>query len=91
MPKLNASVQKYTKTHTEETLQVVLAELKRGASNLLVVKKYGISRATLQFRLGTKFDKTRHVPNMYLTEIEENLSVKWIENSHLLFNKEFCG
>ncbi|KAF2889761.1 hypothetical protein ILUMI_16412, partial [Ignelater luminosus] len=60
-------------TYTEETLQVALAEIKRGAPKLLVAKKYGIPRATLQFRLGTKFVKTRHRPNTYLTEIEEKL------------------
>ncbi|KAF2889850.1 hypothetical protein ILUMI_16323 [Ignelater luminosus] len=76
MPKLNSSVQKYTKTYTEETLQVALAVIKRGASKLLVAKKYGIPRATLQFRLDTKLIKTRHGPNTYLTEIEEKLLVK---------------
>ncbi|KAF2886625.1 hypothetical protein ILUMI_19547 [Ignelater luminosus] len=73
MSKLNSSVRKYTKTYTEETLQVALAAIKRGAPKLLVAKKYGIPRATLQFRLGTKFVKTRHRPNTYLTEIEEKL------------------
>ncbi|KAF2889362.1 hypothetical protein ILUMI_16811 [Ignelater luminosus] len=35
MPKLNSSVQKYTKTYSKETLQVALAEIKRGAPKLL--------------------------------------------------------
>ncbi|KAF2903570.1 hypothetical protein ILUMI_02616 [Ignelater luminosus] len=47
----------------KETLQVALAEIKRRAPKLLVAKKYGIPRATLQFQLGTKFAKTKHGPN----------------------------
>ncbi|KAF2891314.1 hypothetical protein ILUMI_14859 [Ignelater luminosus] len=38
MPKLNSSVQKHTKTYTEETLQVALAEIKRGAPKFEINK-----------------------------------------------------
>ncbi|KAF2906104.1 hypothetical protein ILUMI_00075 [Ignelater luminosus] len=39
IPKLNSSVQKYTKTYIEKTLQVGLAKIKRGAPKLLVAKR----------------------------------------------------
>lgn len=76
MLKLNSSVEKYSKKYNEETLQVALDEVKRGVPKSLVAKKYGIPRATLQFRLSSKFTKTRHGPKMYLTEDEEALLVK---------------
>ncbi|KAF2902056.1 hypothetical protein ILUMI_04128 [Ignelater luminosus] len=55
---------------------------KRRVPKCLVAKKYGIPKATVQFRLRTKFVKTRHGPNTYLTEIKEKLLVKWIKDSH---------
>ncbi|KAJ8943143.1 hypothetical protein NQ318_022884 [Aromia moschata] len=48
----------------------------------LLLKKYGIPRSTLQFRLGPKFSKTRPGPKKYLSKEEEDMLVTWVLESH---------
>lgn len=69
---------KYSKKYTEEAIQKALDEIKNGAPKKTVAKKYGIPRATLQFRLGPKFTKIRPGPKTYLTNDEENLLEGWL-------------
>lgn len=81
MPKVEKNV-KSAKKYSEEQIQRALLEIKNGAAKKAVAKKYGIPRATLQFRLSNKFSKIERGPNPYLTKEEENSLVEWIIDSH---------
>lgn len=44
----------YSKNYDEDMLQKALEEGRKGATKKKVAEKYGIPRANLQFRLGSK-------------------------------------
>lgn len=64
--------------YTEEMIQKAIEEIISGAPKKTVAKKYGIPRATLQFRLSSKFNKIEKGPNTYLTKDEEFLLQNWL-------------
>lgn len=89
MPKISQKNKKNRpKAYNEDTIQRALTEIKNGAAKKSVARKYGIPRATLQFRLSSKFSKIRHGPKTYLTDEEEHQLVEWIlENQRKGFPK----
>nr|CAI5844919.1 unnamed protein product [Callosobruchus analis] len=64
--------------YTEETLQRAIRDVQAGASKKSVAQRYGIPRATIEFRLKHKLDKAKRGRNTYLTQEEEAKLVEWI-------------
>lgn len=81
MPKIKKE-RKIQKSYCEESVQKALDEIKNGASKKATALKYGVPRATLQFRLSEKFKKTEKGPCPILTKEEEQSLVNWILESH---------
>lgn len=77
----NKSKKDPKKGYDEEMIHRALADIRNGESKKSVAKKYGIPRSTLQFRLSSKFTKTRPGPNTYLTTDEEIALANWILES----------
>ncbi|CAH1985428.1 unnamed protein product [Acanthoscelides obtectus] len=65
-------------TYSEETLQQALKDVRAGESKKSVAQKYGIPRATIQFRLKNKLAGAKRGRRTYLTEEEEAKIVNWI-------------
>ncbi|KAG8299336.1 hypothetical protein J6590_103626 [Homalodisca vitripennis] len=62
-----------------EALQAALNDVKNGLlSKKAASKKYGIPRATIQFRLSSKFTRAERGPPPILSKEEEDLLEKWI-------------
>lgn len=56
-----------------------LLDFQNGQGSLRsIAKRYGIPRATLQFKLKNPACKTAFGPSPVLTEVEENTIVRWI-------------
>ena len=72
----------YTKKYNENQLSRAILAIKNGLPKKTAAKKYGIPRATLQFRLSTKFTKHTHGPEPFLTKDEEDTLEKWILESY---------
>ncbi|KAF6200147.1 hypothetical protein GE061_006448 [Apolygus lucorum] len=67
---------KYTEASVQEAIELIRnGELSKKKASLL----YGIPRQTLQYRMGSKFSHPRRGPLAVLTEDEEKLLVKWLE------------
>ncbi|XP_030767168.1 uncharacterized protein LOC115890944, partial [Sitophilus oryzae] len=81
MPKI-ISGEKYQKKYDEENLQKALREVYNGLPLREVARRFGIPRATLQFRRSQKFVKTSFGPNPILSYDEEKILVKWISENH---------
>ncbi|KAI4463240.1 tc5 transposase dna-binding domain [Holotrichia oblita] len=81
MPKIKNKL-KYSKQYSEENLQKALQAVNGGMSKIKASELYNVPRSTIQFRLSNKFsNKTSHGPSPYLTEVEEDVLVKWIIES----------
>lgn len=81
MPKVKKD-KKYLKGYSEENLQTAVQAVKSGMPKKTASKLYNVPRATLQFRLGSKFSKPELGRNTYLTKHEETELVQWILESH---------
>lgn len=78
MPKVTTG-RKYTKKYTEEDVQNALKAISDGMGQRSAAHRFNVPRATLQFRLGSKFhDKITHGPTPVLTSKEEKLIEDWI-------------
>lgn len=60
----------------EEKIKRALEAIENGMSKKAAAKLHGIPRATLQFRLSSKFKKPGFGPSTYLTMEEENILVE---------------
>ncbi|KAL3283137.1 hypothetical protein HHI36_006291, partial [Cryptolaemus montrouzieri] len=80
MPK-NKSKKVSASSYTEESIQKTLNDILNNDSKKSVAKKYGIPRATLQFRQSSKVSKIRPGPRTYLTDEEEKILTDWILES----------
>ena len=81
MPKVKKT-KAYSKNYSEEQLQRALEAIKSGISKKAAATRFNIPRATLQFRLSSKFSKPELGRNTYLTKDEETALVEWILDSH---------
>ena len=77
MPKVKEGVQ-YKKNYSEDSLLNALQAVKNGMPKRTACKRFGVPRATLQFRLSEKFRKVSHGPSTILTVEEEATLVSWI-------------
>ncbi|XP_067004498.2 uncharacterized protein [Anabrus simplex] len=64
--------------YTQAALEAAVLDVKNGVSKKAAARKHGIPRATLQFRLSDRFQKTERGPAPILTHDEESLLVKWL-------------
>lgn len=78
MPKVSEGA-KYNKKYKEENLESALKAIENGTSQRSASQIFNIPRATLQFRLSTKFrNKISHGPSPVLTQPEEQVLEEWI-------------
>ncbi|KAF2886280.1 hypothetical protein ILUMI_19893 [Ignelater luminosus] len=68
MPKIFAPGERYKENYDERDIEQVVKATKKGLSKQQASKKYGIRKATLQFRLSNKFKKTGHGSPPILTQ-----------------------
>ncbi|KAJ4438193.1 hypothetical protein ANN_14132 [Periplaneta americana] len=68
----------HKKTYSEETLKEALRAIKHGMSFKAAAIRFGVPRATLQFRLSKKFMKISRGPAPVLNSEEESTLVRWI-------------
>lgn len=80
MPKV-AKQKKYLKAYSEDAIQKAIDAIENGLGQRQAAARFGVPRATLQFRLSSKFKKTSHGPNPILTTEEEALLKNWITTS----------
>lgn len=65
--------------YDQKSLEAAIKDVTSGVlSKKAAAKKYGVPRATIQFRLSKNFKKTSCGPNTVLSEEEEELLAKWI-------------
>lgn len=65
--------------YEKKSLDAAIKEVNDGVlSKKAAAKKYGVPRATLQFRLSSKFVKSSCGPSTVLSQHEEECLVKWI-------------
>lgn len=67
------------KDYDQKALESAMTDIQNGGlSKKSAAKKYGVTRATIQFRLSTKFVKSSCGPSIVLTSEEESLLEDWI-------------
>lgn len=66
------------KDYDQKALESAITDVQNGLSKKAAAKKYGVPRATIQFRLSTKFVKSSCGPSTVLTTEEESLLEDWI-------------
>ncbi|XP_050552311.1 uncharacterized protein LOC118281061 [Spodoptera frugiperda] len=80
MPKVKEGCN-YSKKYTEEDIIKAIAAVNNGMPKKTAALKFGVPRPTLQFRLCSKFIKSRPGPTTILTEEEEKTLVEWVISS----------
>ncbi|CAH2090565.1 unnamed protein product [Euphydryas editha] len=78
MPKTRRGAAFYSKKYTEEDILKAIEEVQNGMPKKAAATKFGVPRATIQFRLSSLFVKSKPGPNTVLTEDEEKVLVDWI-------------
>lgn len=77
MPKV-ADGTSYSKKYTEDNIKKAIEAVQNGMPKKTAATKYGVPRATLQFRLSSQFVKTKPGPKTTLTDEEEKTLVNWV-------------
>lgn len=62
----------------EQIIRNAIEAVKGGMSKKAAAKRFGITRSTIQYRLGEKVKSPVYEPSTILTREEEDTLVKWI-------------